>query len=197
MINYIPIKFSYDVETLREYFLNKIIPNLVNTGQYATKNLVPFIHDVQQDPVIEQLNQFLMSNFNTPPIQSYCLFYFSNPVPIHIDGRGGEEFRHANLNLPLSGWHNNTMCFYTENSGHAPTWNSIDKIILCDANQVTLYEQFETTEDWVLVRVDQPHNITNIDFDNPRITLSIKFKTNPSFEYLEKCFATVQEKHAS
>jgi hypothetical protein len=44
--------------------------------------------------------------------------------------------------------------------------------------------ELEGSNEWVLVDSSVPHNITNVDFNNPRITLCIRFNNNPKFEYL-------------
>lgn len=185
MLNHIVLEFDFDVNQLRDYLLNTVMPTVKE--RLAKVSIVTFKHSDTQDPVMERFNQYLMTRFGTPPILSYNLFHHLSPLNIHIDGRS-DLYRHANLNLPLCGWQGNIMRFYKENPGYAAPVPKEGSAIWCDPDQVTVYDEFETTEDWVLVRVDQPHNIVNMDFDNPRATLSIKFVGNPTFEELQKCF---------
>jgi len=187
MLNYSFLNINYNDKLVRNHFLKIVLPNAFQNKMFENSNVLAVKHSATQDPLIEHLNQHLMSNFGTPPISAYCLFYFTAPLPIHLDGHGNLPVTRANLNLPLSGWEGNLMNYYTENPGYVTPKALPNGRTFCDPNQVTLCDQFETTDDWVLVRADRPHNITNMDFNNPRITLSIKFKDNPSFEHLYKC----------
>jgi hypothetical protein len=47
------------------------------------------------------------------------------------------------------------------------------------------------SNEWVLVDSSSPHNITNINFTDPRITLCIRFMSNPTLtELLSKMNST-------
>jgi hypothetical protein len=177
---------DFDTSNLKHYFLNSVLPRFWDKIQL---NFCSFVHDTTKDSEVEKLSNFLQTKYGISPIVAYSFFYLKDHKhPIHIDGymKDGSYFiRNANLNLVLSGHEGCKMRFF--NSG---TENILPKngVLFCDPEKVTFLNEFETTEQWTLVRVNIPHDVINENENNVRIVISFKFKDNPSFEHLETLF---------
>ena len=168
---------NLDAELYTNYFLNEFIPsrnfevNLSNTSRYIQY----FRKDFSQDPVILKLDYVLRTSFNFPPIEYFSIFRHTSCQRIHVDGINIP--RYASLNLPLKGYESTKMIFYEKNKGINPR--------VTDANYYKLEDVYPVSEllgsnQWVLVDSNIPHNITNVDFANPRYTLCVRFYTNPT-----------------
>ena len=170
-----------DVEPYTNYFINEFIPsrnfevNMKDKGRYVQYNR----QDFANDPIILELDKILRTRYRFPPIQYFIIFKHTLAQPIHIDGI--EKPRICSLNLPLSGYESTKMIFYKVISGAVPSINDANYYSPDDVQPVS---EFECKNEWVLVESGVPHNVTNINPNNPRYTLCIRFFTNPTFEFL-------------
>lgn len=167
-----------------EYFLKEFLPkhkffeNLskseYNYVQYDSMNI---------DPAIAKLSSILTSEFNFPPIECFLIFcHKKEKQPIHIDGT--RKLRYASLNLSISGFENTKMIFYKKNNPNASV--EVTNANYFDIKDLTPVAEFNGANEWILVNSGEPHQVINIDTNNPRITVCIRFLNNPTFGNLIK-----------
>lgn len=171
-----------EVDKYTNYFLNEFIPankfnqQITNTNRYVQYELPSFFNN----PVIKELEYILCTKYNFPSIQYFIIFkHLNDGQAIHIDGV--QVPRYSSLNLPLSGYEKTKMAFYK-------VINDIDPVIsnanYYSKNDVEQIDEFKCKNEWVLVNSGIPHNIQHIDKNNPRVTLCIRFKSNPTLSDL-------------
>ena len=164
------------------YFLNDFMPqynfytdiksSAYNYVMYDNKNLYPRIVELDNE---------LQQKYNFPPISYFMIFLHNKKnQPIHVDGTF--TLRYASLNLPISGYENTKMIFYKKNNHNANV--SISNANYLDIEDLTFADEFNGSNDWVLVNSGEPHQIVNIDVNNPRITVCFRFQGNLKFEDL-------------
>ena len=165
------------------YFLNEFIPKheffkkLSDTGSsYIEWYIKDFINELQ----ILKLSSLLSSRLKFPPIE-YFLIFKHIVQPIHSDGR--EIIRNTSFNLPLLGYNGTSMCFYEQKTILPPITRDANYY---DTDNLTLVEKFTGSNEWVLVNSAVPHNIVDMDPNNPRLTVCVRFLGNPTFEDLIK-----------
>lgn len=172
---------NLEVEKYTNYFLNEFIPsrnfeaNLSNTSCYIQY----FRKDFYQDPVVLELDSVLRKKFNFPPLEYFSIFRHVGNQSIHVDGIN--ILRYASLNLPLKGYESTKMMFYEQNKGIKP---KITDANYYDEKVVTKVAELLGINQWVLVDSSIPHNITDVDFNNPRYTLCLRFSGNPTMSQL-------------
>jgi hypothetical protein len=170
-----------EVEKYTNYFLNEFIPsrnfegNLSNTSCYIQY----FRNDFYQDPVILELDLVLRKKFNFPPLEYFSIFKHTGYQAIHVDGTNIP--RYASLNLPLKGHESTKMMFYEQNKSIKPR---ITDANYYDLENVLPVSELPGSNQWVLVNSNIPHNIVNVDFNNPRYTLCLRFFGNPTMSQL-------------
>ena len=163
-----------NVETYTNYFLNTFVPKIKFQSLYFNCTRKEFC----TDPNVMSLDRTLQEKYNLPPIDYFMIFKHTKSQSIHHDGKVIP--RYASLNLPLTGFESTKMIFY----------KTIDKpYIVSDANyyypkNLEPVIELEGSNEWVLVDSSVPHHITNVNFNNPRITLCLRFKGNPTLEHL-------------
>ena len=105
--------------------------------------------------------------------------HLSDGQSIHIDGV--QVPRYSSLNLPLSGYEKTKMAFYKVINNIEPVISNANYYSKNDVEQI---DEFKCKNEWVLVNSGIPHNIQHIDKNNPRVTLCIRFKSNPTLSDL-------------
>lgn len=170
---------SLNTEPYTKYFLDTFMPKHDFNVKHERTYIQYFRKEFYNDPVIMVLDQILQRKFNFPPIDYFSIFKHDRPQSIHHDGL--QIPRYASLNLPLSGFESTKMIFYKVIINTIPNVN--------DANYYlpeTLEPAVELggSNQWVLVDSSIPHNITNVDFNNPRCTLCLRFMSNPTIDQL-------------
>lgn len=172
---------SLDTKLYTRYFLDTFIPERKFHENCTDFFIQYFRKDFSNNSVIMSLNNILQKKYKFPPIQYFSIIKHDSIQPVHHDGK--EFTRHVSLNLPLQGFESTKMIFY--------------KIIL-DIPPKKLREhqylpgcvepisELEGSNNWVLVNSGVPHSVINIDFNNPRITLCLRFVGNPTITQLIK-----------
>lgn len=170
-----------EVEKYTNYFLNDFMPS--RNFEVNLSNTLPYIQyfrkDFYQDTVLLELDSVLQIKFNFPPIEYFSIFKHTGYQSIHVDGI--KIPRYASLNLPLKGYESTKMMFYERNKDINPRITDANYYKLEDVHSVS---ELLGSNQWVLVDSSVPHNITNVDFDNPRYTLCIRFYGNPTIAHL-------------
>ena len=161
-----------DIDSYSEYFLSIFHVQLRN-------QMSQFFQYKVNDPAIKKLNDILVTKYQFPPIQYFIIFNHNKDQPIHIDGI--DTIRHASLNLPLSGIDSNKMIFYKLKKDSVPVITNANYYTKSDVEYLA---EIDGKKQWALVNSGIPHQVINIDSNQPRITLCIRFYTNPTFEYL-------------
>jgi hypothetical protein len=171
---------SLNVEKYTDYFLNTFMPNNDFDEKLTSLRYVQYVRkEFYNNPIIMSLEHILREKYNFPPIEYFIIFKHEGNQSIHHDGL--EIPRYTSLNLSLSGFESTKMIFYK---------TTVDTpLIISDANyylpeKVEPVIELEGNNEWVLVNSSIPHNITNIDFTNPKITLCIRFISNPTIDQL-------------
>ena len=171
---------SLNTEPYTKYFLDTFIPkNEFNEKKGTSLYVQYFRKEFYTNPMIMLLDSTLQQKYNFPPIDYFSIFKHDRPQSIHHDGL--QIPRYVSLNLPLSGFESTKMIFYKVIINTIPNVN--------DANYYlpeTLEPAVELggSNQWVLVDSSIPHNITNVDFNNPRFTLCLRFASNPTIDQL-------------
>jgi hypothetical protein len=173
---------SLDTEPYTNYFLHTFMPNHDYDGNRKVAYIQYFRKDFYNDSTIMSLERILRENFKFPPIEYFIIFKHDKAQDIHHDGI--KIPRYASLNLPLSNFESTKMIFYKA---------SINTIIM-NVNDANYYlpetaepvVELEGSNEWVLVDSSIPHNITNVNFNNPRITVCLRFISNPTIDQLIK-----------
>jgi hypothetical protein len=170
---------SLNIEPYTDYFLHTFIPRVSFDKNPKELYIQYFRKDFANDPTIMSLESVLLKKYKFPPIEYFSIFKHDEAQPIHHDGM--QVPRYASLNLPLKGFESTKMIFYKTILDIPP--------ITTDANyylpeNVEPVIELEGSNQWVLVDSSKPHNITNVDFTNPRFTLCIRFMLNPTIEKL-------------
>jgi hypothetical protein len=173
---------SLDTESYTNYFLHTFMPkNNFDEKSKSSFYIQYFRKEFYSDPNIMLLDYTLQKKYNFPPMEYFSIFKHARQQPIHHDGL--RIPRYASLNLPLQGFESTKMIFY-KTLVNTPLY-------LTDANyylpeNVEPVIELEGSNEWVLVDSSVPHNITNVDYNNPRITLCIRFISNPTYDFLAK-----------
>jgi hypothetical protein len=166
-----------EVERYTNYFLNDFIPSRDFENQVSNKKYIPYyVKDFYKDSTISKLDFELQSKFNFPRIEYFFIFKHTIDQTIHTDGI--KIPRYASLNLPLKGFESTKMLFYMQKNNVTP---KINDATYYKPEQVYPVAELLGSNQWVLVDTSIPHNIANIDSNNPRYTVCIRFCTNPSF----------------
>lgn len=165
------------------YFLNEFIPKYKFDEKISGTIYIEYHKkDFNDEPGILELSNLLSSKLGFPPIEYFLIFkHIRADQLIHVDGI--EIPRNASFNLPLIGYEGTTMCFYEENILHTP---SVSNARYYPKENLTLVETFAGGNEWVLVDTSVPHNIINVDPGQPRLTLCVRFHSNPTFNNLMK-----------
>ena len=166
------------------YFLNEFFPkykifeqlSMSNTSSLYTMYLKK---DFYKDLEILKLSSLLVSKLNFPSIEYFSIFKHRYAQTIHADGKS--TLRYASFNLPLVGFEGTKMCFYNTKPNVIP---KVTDAYYFKEDDVCLATELEGKNEWTLVNSSIPHNIVNSDFNNPRITVCIRFNGNPKFEDL-------------
>jgi hypothetical protein len=185
-MNYFAHLPTLSVDPYTDYFLNTFMP--LNFKEH-TGLFTPYLKkDFSDDPIIKELDNLLQTKYNFPPIFYFSIFKHNQPQKIHVDFTGGKhEFRHASLNLPLSGYKSTRMIFYTEKKDTSPRLGN--DAYFYDIDQVEHIAEFKGSNDWVLVNSGVPHQIIAENHNDPRITLCIRFESNPT---IDECIEMVR-----
>lgn len=166
-----------EVEKYTNYFLNEFIPSREWNGQ--TTYIQYFKKDFYMDPIIRKLDFELQIKFNFPPIEYFSIFKHKKEQDIHSDGT--HIPRYASLNLPLKGFESTKMVFYETTNNIVPKITNANYFSEKDVSPVI---ELEGSNQWVLVDSSIPHNIVNVDCNNPRYTVCLRFFTNPTLSEL-------------
>jgi len=166
------------------YFLNEFIPKKlhfkknINLGSvYRLYSKKDFIENLE----ILKLSVLLTRKLKFPPIEYFAIFKHTAFQPIHIDGY--PKKRHASFNLPLTGYEGTDMCFYNLKPNAV---SEVRESLYFKNEDADLVSKFAGTNEWVLIDSSAPHNIVNVDYNNPRLTVCFRFEGNPKFEDLIK-----------
>jgi hypothetical protein len=164
------------------YFLNEFIPEykfveqISNTGSaYTLYSKKDFSNNLE----ILKLSSLLTDKLKFPPIDYFSIFRHVIHQPIHADGIA--VLRNASFNLPLAGFEGTKMCFYKTKTDILP---KAKDAYYFKEDEVYPVGEFLGSNEWVLVNSAVPHNVVNVDYDNPRLTLCVRFVNNPKFEDL-------------
>jgi len=170
-----------EVDKYTNYFLNQFIPSndfcqkVTDTNWFVQYERPSFFNDT----VIKELEHILCTKYKFPPIQYFIIFKYNVEQPIHVDGI--QIPRYASLNLPLSGYKTTKMVFYKIVNDVSPIINTANYY---SKNDVEPIAELKCSNSWVLVNSGIPHHIQNVDKNNPRITLCIRFANNPTVSNL-------------
>ena len=171
---------SLNTEPYTKYFLDTFIPkNEFNEKKGISLYVQYFKKEFYTDPMIMLLDSTLQQKYNFPPIEYFSIFKHGSPQPIHHDGI--KIPRYVSLNLPLSGFESTKMIFYKIIGNIFPTIKDANYYLPETVEPVV---ELEGSNEWVLVDSSIPHNITNVDFNNPRFTLCIRFASNTTIDQL-------------
>jgi hypothetical protein len=148
--------------------------------------MIDFINDSKfnLDPIIRLLEDTLVKEFNFPKIYYLMLFHHTFSQRIHVDG--SETVRHASLNLPLSGFNSTNITWYdlTSPLNDYRINNKEYDLIDFPKSDLTPVATLLGSNYWSLVHTSKPHHVVSENYNNPRLTLCVRFKGNPSFEFL-------------
>jgi hypothetical protein len=162
------------------YFLKEFIPKYKIFEQLSSPlYMMYFKKDFYKDLEILKLSSLLVSKLKFPPIEYFSIFKHTYSQAIHADGKS--TLRYASFNLPLVGFEGTRMCFYNTKSNVIP---KVADAYYFKEDDVCLATELEGKNEWTLVNSSIPHNIVNVDFNNPRITVCIRFNGNPKLEDL-------------
>ena len=162
------------------YFLNNFIPK--NLDSILKSSYVMYYKkDFNKNLEILKLSALLTNKLKFPPIEYNSIFRHIADQPIHADGINA--VRNASFNLPLLGFERTQMCFYNTKSNAIPKRRDA---FFFEKEDVDLVTKLKGCNNWVLVNSSIPHNIENVDVNNPRLTACIRFSGNPTFEDLIK-----------
>jgi hypothetical protein len=178
---------SLDTKFYTDYFLNEYIPKYDILGKLTTDKELYYRDFMLEEKyyAIEFLENTLKEEFKIPfKVDCVMLFYHTLfQHRIHIDKKNN-TYRYASLNLPLIGFENTKMIFYQLKNLN-DTYNNVTDAFYFNNNDVTPVSELDGKNEWVLVNSGIPHNIiTTVNNPLPRITLCIRFKSNPKFEIL-------------
>jgi hypothetical protein len=168
------------------YFLKEFIPKYkflektsVGIG-VGSSHIEWYIKDLKSETEILRLSSLLSSKLRFPPIEYFLIFrHMTIDQPIHADGR--EILRNSSFNLPLLGYEGTSMCFYEQKTILSPI---IKNANYYEKDNLTLVETFSGGNEWVLVNSAVPHNVVNLNANNPRLTVCVRFLGNPKFDDL-------------
>jgi hypothetical protein len=180
MSNYYKFIDIIDTKPYIDHFLNTFIKEH-NFIELVTKqvNKTYIEYPIHTDPMVAKISVELTKKYKFPPISHFILFYHTCDQNIHADG--STVPRWCSFNLPLIGWEGTVMNFYSTKP------NVISKDAesrYYNQDDVIHQDQFNCTNNWVLVNSGFPHNVCNMTPENPRITLVNRFHGNPTFETL-------------
>ena len=166
-----------------DYFLKEFIPkykfyDALKESRYC---YVMYDNKIQYSGIIELDNE-LQGKYNFPPIEYFMIFKHTTNQPIHSDGQGIS--RHSSFNLPLLGYAGTNMCFYEMKDVNVEPEAS--NAYYYNEENLTMADKLSGGNEWVLVNSGVPHNIVDMNSNDPRITVCIRFYGNPTFEDLVK-----------
>jgi hypothetical protein len=165
-----------------DYFLKEFLPKykFYDDLKKSAYNYVSY-NNIYQYPEIEKFSKELMKNYNFPAIEYFLIFsHRQSTQPVHIDGI--RQYRHASLNLTLSGYQNTKMLFYKENKPGIQS--NVSNANYFDIDDLTLVDEFHGTNNWVMINSGVPHQAVGINLNDTKITVCIRFIGNPKFEDL-------------
>jgi hypothetical protein len=150
--------------------------------------MIDFINDptFNTDPILQLLEDTLVKQFNFPKIYYLMLFHHTFSQRIHVDGT--VTVRHASLNIPLSGFNGTNITWYNLVSP-LNDYRDFDKdydLIDFPKSDLTPVATLPGANAWSLVHTSKPHHVVSENYNNPRLTLCVRFKDNPSFEFLHE-----------
>ncbi len=179
MKHYVEIEKDLLASEVTDDILNKLLPLHAEFIQNKTLANVYIRVDFQHNQLesITKLNSILANDFGFPPIIYYLIFIHDADQPIHVDGSDIQTPRFASLNLTVQGFETTYMNFYQLNN--VKQTPRVDDALYFEKEHVSLDKSFKVSKKWALVNSSIPHNITGIDRSNPKITLCLRFKTNP------------------
>lgn len=165
-----------------DYFLKEFIPkykfheelkvSAYNYVQYNNKNLYP---------KIVELDNELQQKYKFPPIEYFLIFsHQAQNQPVHIDGT--QQYRHASLNLTVTGYQNTKMLFYTQNKPNIQS--NVSNANYLDLKDLKLVNEFNGCNNWVMINSGVPHQAIGINLNETRTTVCLRFTGNPTFEDL-------------
>jgi len=170
---------SLNTEPYTNYFLRTFMPNHDYDGNRKIAYIQYFRKDFYNDSTIMSLERILRENFKFPPIEYFSIFKHDKAQNIHHDGI--KIPRYASLNLPLSNFESTKMIFYKIIINDVPKINDANYY---SPKNVEAVIELEGSNEWVLVDSSIPHNIINTNVTGPRITLCIRFMSNPTIDQL-------------
>jgi hypothetical protein len=176
---YFKILDDLEFKSFREHFLKEYIPVYFTEDDLRVKHTkYKYFSPETYSAKVSEFEQKLIDKYNFPPIEYFLIFIHYSNQRIHVDGI--ESTRHASLNLALQGYKSTKMKFYSILK---------DSKIVLDAqyhniNNLKFEEEFSTPDNWMLVNSGEPHHVVNINKDEPRITVCLRFKENPLFSDL-------------
>jgi hypothetical protein len=176
-------KYVYDIDTVSytDYFLNTFLKkhNVIDTITSQKHTYVEFDQKIEKDVKVNELNEVLRTRYKFPSISHFLIFYHTRDQNIHADG--STTPRWCSFNLPILGWENTIMNFYSVN----PNAISVQRESRYYENtEVTHQSSFNCTNNWVLAHSGLPHNVCGMTPQKPRITLVVRFSGNPIFNLL-------------
>ena len=166
------------------YFLNEFIPKYKfyeYTSDKTSAHIEWHRKDFIQEKEILKLGAELTTKLKFPPIDYFFLIRHNDiDQSIHADGL--KVVRNASFNLPLTGYAGTKLCFYKPKTEDVePTITNANHY---NKEDMTVIDSFEGDNRWVLVNTSIPHNAVDINPDNPRIVLCVRFVGNPTFDQL-------------
>lgn len=171
-----------NVKNYTNYFLHTFMPkNNFDEKHKSLFYIQYFRKEFYKDSTIMLLDLTLQKKYNFPPIEYFNIFKHERQQTIHHDGI--EIPRYASLNLPLQGFELTKMIFYKKLVESPLNISNANYYLPENVEPVS---ELAGSNEWVLVNSSVPHNITNVDFNNPRITLCIRFISNPTYDFLVK-----------
>ena len=158
------------------FFLLDFIPSKKKLNEFKFQKNYLLFKDIPS--ILLEQNELMNKKYKLNlKIKHFLIFYHKKDQPVHIDGGNG-TYTNLTLNLPLSGFENTKFNFYKDKK----SFSTFSDAFYFNKNDVELIEQIDTNQKWILINTSIPHNVTNINRNNPRLTLCIRYKDNPTFK---------------
>lgn len=182
MSSYYKYVYDIDTESYTDYFSNTFLKkhNVIDTITSQQHSYIEYNQKIVNDIKINELNDALRTRYRFPSISHFLIFYHTKNQSIHADGSPTPKW--CSFNLPIMGWENTVMNFYSVNPnaiGHQKESKYYQN------TEVTYQDSFNCTNNWVLVHSGLPHNVCGMTKEKPRVTLVVRFLNNPPFKVLK------------
>lgn len=196
---------SLEVDKYTDYFYNvflekyafyqkleKIEIDRANHPEYVSKfRYVKYIPSEINDPMVNEIESFLVREYNFPKFLHFFIFRHVEPQPIHADAVHAWKppdpptVGLAAFNLPLKGYTGTGINWYKSKNGEEAKGRMTHKGTYFNPKEVVPFANLPGSNKWVLINTEIPHNVVNMNPVDPRVTLTFRFENNPSYLYLK------------